>query len=43
MKIRTYPIQFMDEYLQKLKKKAALEKLTLKDFILEAIEEKMNK
>lgn len=43
MKIKTFPIQFTEEYLEKIRAKAYFQGKTVKAFILEAIEEKMNK
>lgn len=43
MKIKTYPLQFTEEYLKKIEIKAHESNMTIKDFILSAIEEKMRK
>lgn len=41
MKIKTYPLQFTEEYLKEIETKAHENNMTIKDFILKAIEEKM--
>lgn len=41
MKIKTYPLQFTEEYLKKIEVKAHENNMTIKDFMLKAIEEKM--
>lgn len=43
MKIKTYPLQFTEEYLKKIEKKAKSIGMTIKEFMLKAIEEKLNK
>lgn len=43
MKIKTYPLQFTEEYLRKIEEKAHESNVTIKDFILKAIEEKLEK
>lgn len=41
MKIKTYPLQFTEEYLTIIKEKALENNMTIKEFILKAIEEKI--
>lgn len=41
MKIKTYPLQFTEEELTKIKKKAATKGMTIKEFMLTAIKDKM--
>lgn len=41
MKIKTYPLQFTEEYLTIIKEKALENNMTIKEFILNAIEEKI--
>lgn len=41
MKIKTYPLQFTEEYLIIIKEKALENNMTIKEFILNAIEEKI--
>ena len=43
MKIKTYPLQFTEEHLNEIKEKARESHLSIKEFMLLAIEEKMNK
>lgn len=43
MKIKTYPLQFTEEYLKHIEEIAKKQKKTIKDFILEAIEDKIEK
>jgi len=43
MKIKTYPLQFTEEHLNEIKEKARDLHLSIKEFMLLAIEEKMNK
>ena len=43
MKIKTYPLQFTEEYLKHIEEKAHKSNMTIKDFILKAIEEKLEK
>lgn len=43
MKIKTYPLQFTEEYLREIEKKAKENNISIKEFILNAIEEKMKK
>lgn len=43
MKIKTYPLQFTEEYLSIIKEKALENNMTIKEFILTAIEEKIKK
>jgi len=43
MKIKTYPLQFTEEHLNEIKEKARDSHLSIKEFMLLAIEEKMNK
>ena len=41
MKIKTYPLQFTEEYLAIIKEVALKNNMTIKEFILNAIEEKI--
>lgn len=41
MKIKTYPLQFTEEYLKRIEIKAKENNMTIKEFILNAIEEKI--
>lgn len=41
MKIKTYPLQFTEEYLTTIKEVALKNNMTIKEFILKAIEEKI--
>lgn len=43
MKIKTYPLQFTEEYLKHIEEIAKKQNKTIKDFILEAIEYKIEK
>ena len=43
MKIKTFPIQFTEDHLDKIRKSAADLNMIIKDFILSAIEEKMKR
>lgn len=43
MKIKTFPLQFTEEYLDMLKRVAAERNTTIKQFILTAIEEKLKR
>lgn len=43
MKIKTYPLQFTEEYLKHIEEIAKKRNKTIKDFILEAIKEKIEK
>lgn len=43
MKIKTYPIQFTEDRLAFISEEAAKRKLSIKDFILLAIENELNK
>ena len=43
MKIKTYPLQFTEEYLKHIEEVAKEQGKTIKDFILEAIKEKIEK
>ena len=43
MKIKTYPLQFTEEYLKEIKKKAKENNMSIKEFILNAIQEKLEK
>lgn len=43
MKIKTFPIQFTEDYLDKIRKAASDVDMSIKDFILSAIEEKMKR
>ena len=42
MKIKTYPLQFTEERLNEIKKIAKSLGMNIKEFMLKAIEEKMN-
>lgn len=42
-KIKTYPLQFTEEKLEEIKRIASEKGMNIKAFMLEAIEEKMNK
>jgi len=41
IKIKTYPIQFTEDRLEAIKLQATKQGMTIKDFILVAIQEKM--
>ena len=41
MRIKTFPLQFTEDYLDKIRQAAANEGTTMKEFILSAIAEKM--
>lgn len=41
MKIKTYPLQFTEEKLDEIRKIAESNNMTIKDFMLAAIDEKM--
>lgn len=41
MKIKTFPLQFTEEYLNVIRAKAEEQKKSIKDFILEAIADKL--
>ena len=43
MKIKTYPLQFKEEYLKEIKEKAKENNMSIKEFILNAIKEKLEK
>ena len=43
MKIKTYPLQFTEEYLKEIKEKSKEKKMSIKEFILNAIQEKLEK
>ena len=43
MKIKTYPLQFTEEYLKEIKIKAKENNMSIKEFILNAIQEKIEK
>ena len=43
MKIKTYPLQFTEEYLKEIKIKAKEKNMSIKEFILNAIQEKLEK
>lgn len=43
MKIKTYPLQFTEEYLKEIKEKAKENSMSIKEFILNAIENEMKK
>ena len=43
MKIKTYPLQFTEEYLKEIKEKAKENNMSIKEFILNAIENEMKK
>lgn len=43
VKIKTFPIQFVDEELEKIREKAVEQGVSIKKFIHEAIKEKMEK
>ena len=43
MKIKTFPLQFTEEYLDMLKRVATERNTTIKQFILTAIEEKLKR
>ena len=43
MKIKTYPLQFTEEYLKKIETKAKEKNMSIKEFILNAIANKMKK
>lgn len=43
MKIKTYPLQFTEEYLKMIKKEARELNMSIKEFILKAIEDKLKK
>ena len=43
MKIETYPLQFIEEYLREIEKKAKENNMSIKEFILNAIANEMKK
>lgn len=43
MKIKTYPLQFTEEYLKQIKEIAKSKGMTIKDFILKSIEKEIEK
>ena len=43
MKKKTYPLQFTEEYLREIEKKAKENNMSIKEFILNAIQEKLEK
>lgn len=43
MKIKTYPLQFTEEYLKEIKEKAKENNMSIKEFILNAIVNEMKK
>ena len=43
MKIKKYPLQFTEEYLKHIEEVAKKQGKTIKDFILEAIKDKIEK
>lgn len=43
MKIKTYPLQFTEEYLKEIEIKAKEKNMSIKEFILHAIQEKLER
>lgn len=43
MKIKTYPLHFTEDYLEKIREKAKALDMSIKEYILQAIAEKMRK
>lgn len=43
MRIKTFPLQFTEDYLDKIRQAASNEGTTMKEFILSAIAEKMER
>ena len=43
MKIKTYPLQFTEEYLKEIETKAKEKNMSIKEFMLNAIQEKLKK
>lgn len=43
MKIKTFPLQFTEEYLDQIREKAASQNVSMKEFMLSAIDEKLKK
>ena len=43
MKIKTYPLQFTEEYLREIEEKAKENNMSIKEFILNAIANEMKK
>lgn len=43
MKIKTYPLQFTEEYLKEIETKAKEKNMSIKEFMLNAIQEKLEK
>lgn len=43
MKIKTYPLHFTEDYLEKIREKAEALDISIKEYILQAIAEKMRK
>ena len=43
MKIKTYPLQFTEEYLKEIETKAKEKTMSIKEFILNAIQEKLER
>lgn len=43
MKIKTYPLQFTEEYLKRIETKAKENNMSIKEFILNAIANEMKK
>ena len=43
MKIKTYPLQFTEEYLREIEKKSKENNMSIKEFILNAIQEKLER
>ena len=43
MKIKTYPLQFTEEYLKEIETKAKEKNMSIKEFVLNAIQEKLER
>ena len=43
MKIKTFPLQFTEDYLKKIREKAENENKTIKQFIMDLIEKEVEK
>lgn len=43
MKIKTFPLQFTEEYLNQIREEAARLNMSMKEFMLTAIDEKLKK
>lgn len=43
MKIKTYPLQFTEDYLNKIRETAKRQGMSIKDYIMQAIAEKMQR